>query len=367
MRRPSRIGIAGLGVAVLGWGAVLGMLPAGANAASTQASSANYDSTATATMGGLLVPDIQDSGLSVTAVAAPGASNSPQQAGLGIAKVLPTLKSVPALGPVIASALQAANPSGSQLADTVATASHSGTSTACATILSGDCTPSGQAKPLVLRLGLSALTAAAGKAQLPIVSQLPDPLADYSIALTIHGPEATCSAGPAGSGEVKSATSLADVTVDLQDKGKSVLPKGAVPLVRGSALATLLGASKTSPLNSLISALTAATPLTVTVSPGSHSSTASTATASTGRVGLMSGTVNLLDVRSATVTCGRNTVDSDPYIPGPMANHVAGTGANDQPAGLNSTTGFSNLTDEGQSLPLGPSMITLPTLYTPQV
>lgn len=366
MRTPTRIGIAGLSVAALGWGAALGFMAPSANAASSVAGSASYDSKASATMGGASVPDVPNSALSVTAIAQPGSSNSPQLAGLGADKVLPTLKSAPGLGAALASALRAANPGSAQLAEVKATAAHSGTSTACATVLSADCAP-GRAKPLVLRLGLPGLTSALGASALSLPSvtrQLPDPLADYSVVLTIDGPRATCSAGPAGSGQFRSASTVAGATVDLQDKGKSVLPAGATPLTGGSVFTSLLSAARNSPLNAVLSAVSSATPLTVTLSPGSHTASGSAATATTGQVGLASGTVNLLDVRSATVTCGANTPDADPYNPSGVDKPVAGTGSFNAPSGLSSEVpALQSLTDEGQ--PLGPSMDVLPTLYTP--
>lgn len=364
MRTPSRIGIAGLSVAALGWGAALGLMAPSANAASSAASSANYDSKATATMGGVTVPVAPDSALSVTAIAQPGAGNSPQEAGLGADKVLPTLKNAPGAGAALAAALKAAGPGSTQLASVTAAAGHSGTSTACATVLSADCAPGGRARPLVLRLGLSDLTAGLGALPLSNATrQLPDPLADYSVVLTIHGPRATCSAGPAGSGQLSAASSLAGASVDLDDKGKSVLPSGAAPLTNGSVLTTLLGAAKNSPLNPVLSALTAATPLTVTLNQGSHSVSGSTATASTGQVGVTSGAVKLLDIRSATVTCGANRPAADSYIPSGVDRPVAGTGSDNAPSGLNNQPGLQDLTDEGQ--PLVPSIAPMPTLYTP--
>lgn len=345
--------MAGLSIAALGWGAALGFAAPSANAATSAASPANYDSKATATMGGVSVPDVPNSALSVTAISQPGATNSPQQAGLGSDKVLPTLTSTPGLGAALAGALKAANPGSAQLAEVTATASHSGTSTGCAAILSADCAP-GQAKPLVLRLGLSGLTSALGASALPlsnVTRQLPDPLADYSVVVTIDGPRATCSAGPAGSGQLESASSVAGATVDLQDNGKSVLPTGAAPVRNGSVFTALQGAAKNSPLSAVLSAVSSATPLTVALSPGSHSASGSAATATTGRVSLADGTVNLLDLRSATVTCGANTPDADPYNPSGVDKPVAGTGSFNAPSGMNSEVPLIlGLTNETQLL-----------------
>lgn len=353
--------MAGLSVAALGWGAALGLLAPAANAATAQASSADYDSTATAALGGLTVPVAPDSALSVTAVTKPGGSDSPQQAGLGADKVLPTLRSVPGAGAALAAALKAANPGSTQLAEVQATSSHSGTSTACASLLSADCGP-GQARPLVLRLSLSDLTS--GLSALPLSSvtrQLPDPLADYSVVVTISGPQATCSAGPAGSGRLASADSAARATVDLQDKGRSLLPAGAAPVTSGSVLASLLAAAKNSPLNPVLSAVSAATPLTVTATEGSRSASGSVATATTGQVGLTSGTVRLLNFRSATVSCGANRPASDPYVPSGVDIEVGGTGSMNHPDGLNANSALQGLTDEGQPL----AVIPMTTLYTP--
>lgn len=316
---------------MLGWGAALGLLAPNASAATSQGRPVHHNSVATATTGGVSVPDVPNSALSVTAVAKPDVANSPQRTHLGSDKVLSALQSVPGPGAALAAALKAANPTGTQLSELEATAvSQSGTSTACASLLSADCAP-GQARPEVLRLGLSGLTAGlSALTHSSVARQLPDPLANYSVVLTIAGPQATCSAGPTGSGQFSAASSLADATVDLQDNGRSVLPAGAAPLTDGSVFTTLQHAIKSSPLNAVLSAVTAATPLTVTLSPGSHSESGSTATASTGQVTFTSGTVPLLDIRAATVTCGPNTTVSDPYV-SHTYDGVAGTGTPEAP------------------------------------
>lgn len=361
MRTPTRIGIASLSFAALGLLAPVALAPV-AGAATAQAGSANYDSKATAAIGGLVVPVAPDSALSVTAVTQPGGSDSPQQAGLGAGKVLPALKSAPGAGAALIAALKAANPGGTQLAEVQATSDHYGHSTACASLLSADCGP-GQARPLTLRLGLSDLTS--GLSALPLAGltrELPDPLADYSVVVTIAGPQATCTAGPAGSGQLASADTAARATVDLQDKGKSLLPAGAAPVTHGSVLRSLLGAVQNAPLDSALSAVTEATPLTLNVSEGSRSASGSTATATTGRVALTSGTVRLLDLKSATVSCGGNTVDPHPYTPSDVdnADSVAGTGSMNYPDGLvNTDPALQGLTNERQ--PLGP--VSVPSIW----
>ena len=365
--------MAGFGIAALGCGAALGILAPSANAASVQARSANYDSNATATAGNVTVPDIQDSLISVTASARPGSGTAPRQAGLSTGRVASTLKLAPGLGPVLASALRAANPGNAALASVSATATHGGDSAACASVFSADCTAAGQDRPLVLRLGLSDLTAAAGAAAsrndnvLPGVSVPSLPNAnDYSIVLSVHGPRAACSAGPAGTGRLSASASLASATVDLQDDGKSVLPRGPVPLANGNVVGTVLGLQASSPLQKLLSAVNAAVPLTVTFGPGSHgTSPKGTATATAGHVRVGSSTGSLLDFKPATVSCGANTRDGGTYGPsGPESEPVsADIGGSVPDSVADEVPALHNLTSG--TGPLGPSVVPLPTLYAP--
>jgi hypothetical protein len=301
-----RIGIIGSSVAVMGWSAGLAAFAPGAGAASGQHTSAtSYNSSATATTGAISIAGNDTSLLTDDAVTGSG----PEIATLGSARLVPALKSVPALGPVLAASFQAASPASADLLSESATATSDGTSAACAAVLSGDCTANGKPQPIILKLGLSDLNAALTAAS-PSGSRVrlpPDPLADYAIVLTISGPEASCAAGPAGSGRLSASEDLAKATLDLQDNGKSMLPAGPIALDVGN-LFTQLGTTETnSPLAPLLTALSSALPLALAVDPGSKSLTGSASTATTGQVVLSALGTTVFDVKSASVTCGPNT------------------------------------------------------------
>jgi hypothetical protein len=339
VRTSTRIGIVGSSVAVAGSAALAAFTPS-AGATTGQASSARYNSTATATVGSVDIDGNTQSLLTTTATS----GDSPHSASIGSGQVLSALRGVPALGPALVTAFGKANPGGTDLVTESATASPDGTSTACAAILAADCTT----KPmsLVLNLGLGDLPAASspssstssssGGSGNPVSSVLGqvgqavgkvtgrssqaasqksqaqagkggDPL-DYSLTLTINGPRASCGAGPAGSGDLSATDNPAGATVDLLANGKSVLSGGQpISVSGGDIFKQLLAAAGGAQVGTLLSGLEGKAPLALTLDPNSRKYTSgSKATATVGEVGLSSGGTTIFDVKAATVTCGPN-------------------------------------------------------------
>lgn len=347
-----RIGIVSSSVAVIGWGAALAALAPSAGAASGQASSANYDSTATATVGEVNIAGTDQSLLTTTATS----GDSPKSASIGSGQVLSALQGVPTLGSALSVAFQNANPGHTDLVSESATASPDGTSTACAAVLSADCTT--RPMSLIVKLGLTDLTSAlSGTPLAGLVKQLPDPLGEYAVVLTLNGPRASCSAGPAGSGDVSATDNPAGASLDIRANGQSVLPNGPVALSGGDVFSQVLTAEKASPLSPLLQMLTIKAPLTLTLDPNSRKYTSgSKATATTGELGLSSGGTTIFDVKTATVTCGANTeVAGATPAPSP---------AGSSPSTSSSTSGEEPLsgiqTDEGRSaIPAAKSYLAL--------
>jgi hypothetical protein len=346
-----RIGIVSSSVAVIGWGAALAALAPNAGATPGQASSANYDSTATATVGEVNIAGNDQSLLTTTATS----GDSPKSASIGSGQVLSALKGVPTLGSAVSMTFQNANPGHTDLVSESATASPDGTSTACAAVLSADCTT--RPMSLIVKLGLKDLTSALGGTPLSgLVNQLPLPLGDYVVALTLNGPRASCSAGPAGSGDVSATDNPAGASLDIRAKGKSVLPNGPVALSGGDVFGQVLNAQKSSPLAPLLQALTSKAPLTLTLDPNSRKYTSgSKATATVGELGLSSNGTTIFDVKAATVTCGPNTeVASATPVPSPSGSSPS-TGST---SGEKPLSGIQ--TDEGRSaIPAAKSYLAL--------
>lgn len=336
-----RIGIVSSSVAVIGWGAALAALAPSAGATSGQASSASYDSTATATVGEVNIAGTDQSLLTTTATS----GDSPKSANIGSGQVLSALRGVPTLGSAINVTFQHANPGHTDLVSESATASPDGTSTACAAILSADCTT--RPMSLIVKLGLTDLTSALdGTPLVGLIKQLPDPLGAYEVALTLNGPRASCSAGPAGSGDVSATDNPAGASLDIRANGKSVLPNGPVAVSGGDVFAQVLSAVKGSPVTPLLQALTSKAPLTLTLDPNSRKYTSgSKATATAGELGLSSGGTTIFDVKAATVSCGANT------------EAAGATPAPSSPSGSSPSTGSTSgekplsgiQTDEGRS------------------
>jgi hypothetical protein len=207
---------------------------------------------------------------------------------------------------------------------------------------------------LILQLPVSQLSSDLGS--LPglgsVIKQLPDPLSAYKIVLTLNGPRASCSAGPAGSGATSATDNPAGATADLQNNGKSVLPNGPIGLSGGELFAQLLGAANGSPLAPVLKGLANASPLEVTVDPNSRKYTSgSQASAVAGGLTLSAATRSILSVGAATANCGPNTVAAS-SAPAPAAASPAPAA----PAGTSTATSaelpLSGIqTDEGRWVP----------------
>lgn len=303
-------------IACLGFGGALGaaavFLPASAADAS-----GTYNSTASAEVGtvtaaGVLLP-VPDS--AVTAQTGSG----PQSTSVGFGMVEDELGSGSLRG-----AVETAAPDGANLLTASADASADGRSSACAAILSGDDCGSGGTGAATVSLSLAdvpaitnLLSGVGGQSDASAAAESDGSgtggasgagsgaLAGIKVVLSITGPEASCTAGPAGSGSGFSATqSLASVTADVQDNGKSILPGGPVQVHSGDVLSqlqvpallrTALGGVDTLPSGILSMSMT----------PGSTSGSGGpVATASTGDLGLSVEGADVLDVATAQVTCG---------------------------------------------------------------
>lgn len=349
------------------------LIPAAASAGTT------YNSTATATAGSVTIAgnNVPVPNNSVTATNQTG----PQAASLGVSALESALGSN--AGPLVSS-MKATLPTGADLLTETATATADGKSTACAGfLLAGDCTATGKAQPLTLSLSVADLPSvqklpdlSGGPSGGPNQSQttpskqspsllpsssVPDPLksaasklgaavgstapgntssgksastnsssstnplaviAPYAIVLKLSGPEATCTAGPSGSaGSNFTATqSLASVSLDIEQNGKSVLPNGPISLHSGDILGQLPSGLSSAPgvqqlANALSQAgggldtLTQASPLQLTINPGSTSGAGSgpSTTATAGELGLSVNNMQLLDLKAAQAKCGPNT------------------------------------------------------------
>ena len=341
MRTSMRIGIVGSSVAVAGSAALAAFAP-GAGASS------GYDSVGSATVGSVTIAGHTQNLASVTATT----GNSPASENIGSGQLLAALKNVPTLGPALAAGFQNANPGNTDLVTESATASADGHSTACAAVLSADCTT----KPmsLILKLGLSDLVSSLPSN--PITGTLPDPLSAYQIVLTLNGPRASCAVGPAGSGQVYATDNPAGATIDIQANGKSVLPNGPVVLSGGDVFKQLFDAEKSSPLAPVLTQLEGSSPLSVTIDPNSRKYiSGSKATAIAGELGLSSGSTTIFDVTAAKASCGPNTETAStspaPSSPAPSSQTSPATSGEKPLSGIQ--------TDEGRSAAAGNSYLAL--------
>lgn len=342
MRKSTRISIVGSGVAVAGTVAIAALAP-GAAASPGQASATTYNSTATATIGDLILGGTSQSLLPVTATT----GNSPKSASIGSAPLISALNGVPVIGPPLAAAFQAANPSYTDVATERATASAGGTSTACAAVLAADCTST--PNPVVLNVGFNDLSSVLGTLPTP----LPGGLSAYDLVLTLHGPQASCSAGPAGSGQLSANADVAGATAEITQNGTPVA--GPVTLDGGSIWNQLLtAAGNTSVLAPALQLLNSNAPLSLIINPNSTKSTSgSTATATAGELGLASGGTTLLDAKTVSVSCGPNTMAATTSPSPSPSSPTTGTPAPSPTTGAPSPTGEEPLggiqTDEGRS------------------
>lgn len=333
-------------IACLGFGGALGaaavFLPA-----VTAGASGTYNSTASAEVGavtaaGATVP-VPNSSVSAQT------GTGPQSTSVGFGLVEDQLGSGSLRG-----ALETAAPDGANLLTASADAGADGRSSACAAILAGDC-GDGPARPLTVSLSLADVPAIADLLSgVGVQSPVGGPgnpsaaaesggsgtsgagsgaLAGVKVVLSITGPEASCTAGPAGSGSGFSATQrLASATVDVQDNGKSILPGGPVRVHSGDVLSqfpvpallrTALGGIDTLPPGIL----------SMSMSPGSASGSGGpVATASTGDLGLTVEGAQVLDVATAQVRCG-------PDKPGPADGDTSPAGSATSPSGTAAPAG----------------------------
>lgn len=346
--------------------AVAGSAAIAAFAPSAGATSGSYDSVASASVGAVSIAGNAETLASATATT----GNSPQSDNIGSGKLLSALAAVPNIGSALESAAQAANWGNTDLVTESATATADGHSTACAAILSADCTT----KPmsLVLKLGLKDLLAALhGAAPLPGGhSALTDPLSAFQVVVTLNGPRASCAVGPEGSGDTYATDNPAGGTLDLQDNGKSLLPNGPVAISGGDLFAQLSNAmtGSTDPLapvlGKVVSTLGAKAPLSVTFDPNSRKYTsASKATATAGGLSISTagaaGTMNLLDVAAASATCGPNTETASSPAPAPASSSPAPAAPGTSTATSGETPLSGIQSDEGRSVPSGNSYLAL--------
>jgi hypothetical protein len=296
-------------VAVIGWGAALAAIAPSAGAAASQASSTTYNSQASATIASLTVLDSTTNLFQVNA----NDSNSPQSNSIGLSTLT---KALPAsLNATIASALggalnaaNAALPNGLDVVTEEATANPDGTSTGCAAILAGDCTTSPH--PIVLKIGLGDLSSLLGATPLASLlssaPQLPTSLADYNLVLTLNGPTAACTAGPAGTG-LSAYANLATVSVDIQtSKGVSIL-KTPVTVSPDQTLKQVLSTLASSPAGTLLATVNGILPISLDSESISHSTSGGVAKAEVLGVALRLGGQTIVGADVVKVSCGANT------------------------------------------------------------
>jgi hypothetical protein len=371
-------------IGYLGFGGVVGaavILPAAAASAGT-----TYNSTASAeagavTIAGNVVP-VPDNSVTATT------GDSPASASLGLSTLESALSSTP-----LAGALVKAAPAGANLVTEAASASADGDSAACAGFLAGNCAPGhAQAITISLSLAdLPGLTPPASPSagspgsggstsksplsglipsgvptslpkslpksllptsllptslptSLPVIGgkglsapmsnsaasaqPLPD-LTGYALVLTISGPEASCTAGPAGSSGSRftASQSLASVGAAIEDNGKVIASSSQLT---GSLNNILNQVPVPSQLSSLLGGVTTlpASPIHVTINPGSTSGVGSgpVTTATAGEIGLSVNGTSVLDVVGAKATCGPNKPATTTAVTGTAPEHPLGGG-----------------------------------------
>lgn len=316
VRFTTGLGLIGVGVA---------LSAAAAAPASAAVTGTTYESTASAiagyvAIGGHVIP-VPDNSVTATD------GNSPQRAALGIGAIEKALK-----GTALGSSLQATLPTGLNVVTESASANANGTSSACAGFIAGDCTANDQTQPITLSLSLADLPHAtlpstpkggASGLSLPAgvnkvlggsssAGSVPGAgsLADYKIVVTVAGPTAECTAGPAGSGSGFTAhADLARVTVDIEQGGKSVLPSGPVVADAGQILGKLNNLGLPKQLNKALGGHGLPTgAIQLALNPGSTTGvgTGPETTATAGEVQLGIGGHEVLHLIGAKATCGAN-------------------------------------------------------------
>lgn len=329
MRFGRGLGVLGVGIAS---GAVLAV-PAAAHAA--PATSNDYKSTATATPGYVAV-----GGTAVTNSSSATAtdSSSPRGSSTGT----PSGTSLPAgLGSIVPQA---------DLVSTKADASRSGTSDACSAVASGGC-GAGTAQPLTVQLSLSGILDKLGL-NLPIGTLPVGGLGGYSVDLSLTGPAAACTAGPAdGSGHFTASQTPASGTVEIKNGNSTVI--GPQQINGGDVLSGLTGG-----VLGPVLALIPQNAVTLSYTPGSSSGAGPESKAAAGKLALGVAGTSALAVVGGAVSCGANqaapgqTVSSSSPATPPASSTIPGPGL----GGLPSTSGEKPLSkiqsDEGRYVPV---------------
>lgn len=316
VRKKTGLGFIGVGVAACAAAAV----PAGAAMAGT-----TYNSTASAIAGyvsvaGHVIP-IPDNQVHATN------GNSPQRAALGIGAIESALRGTP-----LGRSLKATLPTGLNVVAESASAHANGTSSACATLIGGDCTSNDKPQPITLSLSVADLPGVPSAPSLPAVPKTPlsgasgllpgsakagslpaspGDLASYKIVVTVAGPTVSCTAGPAGGSSGFGATAdLARVTADIQQNGKSVLPSGGPVVVdAGAILGKLNNLGLPKQLNHALGGHgLPSNAIQLAIDPNSTSGvgTGPVTTATAGEVQLAIGGHEILHLIGAKATCGAN-------------------------------------------------------------
>jgi hypothetical protein len=177
-------------------------------------------------------------------------------------------------------------------------ASRAGTSDACSAVATGGC-GAGTARPLTVDLSLATILKQFG-GSLPIGS-LPVGLGQDSVVLSLTGPAAACTAGPAGGpGSSFTATQTsASGTVDIRDANGSVI--GGARQIRGSDVLSGLAGGV---LGTVLDAI----PIKLAYTPGSTSGagSGSQSKAVAGKLALDVGNMSALSLVGGAVSCGAN-------------------------------------------------------------
>jgi hypothetical protein len=282
-----KYGIIGCGIAFAGSATLASFTPSAIAAG-------GYNSVSMAQAG-----PVQVEGQTVAPVkASANDQNLVQDNSISASQIGPALDGIPGIGKGLAASLKSGVPGGASAVVVYAQASSTGQSAACAAVLAASCS-NGKLTPLVVKIGLNDLDPTLSS--LPIVGSVLSSVTNLvgdDLELSITGPEATCTAGPVGSTSGLRATDQpGTVKADIVDSsGNAVV--SPVQLKNGDIL---------SQLGSIGSSLGSAIPLGLTTTPGSTQYGDGTSTASTGGFGLTSQGKNVLDIASATATCGPNT------------------------------------------------------------
>jgi hypothetical protein len=299
-----KYGIIGCGIAFAGSATLAAFTPSAIAAG-------GYNSVAAAQAG-----PVQVEGQTVAPVkASANDQNLVQDNSIGANEIGTALNGIPGIGKGLAASLKSGVPGGANAVVVYAQASTTGQSSACAAVLAASCS-NGKLTPLVVKIGLNDLDPTLSS--LPVVgsvlSSATNLLGD-DLELSITGPEATCTAGPSSTTSGLRATDQpGTVKASIVDSsGNAVV--SPVQLKNGDIL---------SQLGSIGSALNSAIPLGLTTTPGSTHYGDGTSTASTGAFGLTSQGKDVLDIASATASCGPNTAAGTSTSTTPPSN-PAGT------------------------------------------